>query len=387
MDSFSLEDERKIVPNLDTPLVEDYTREDNTRNDSIKLNEAYIDLQMEKLKFEKIKSDLYDDVLCKVFETIRKEIPTQTTINDRKLTKKGKSESLEELVTHLRSEVEFLREEIKTKNFIIKDLMAMKSVMRNNQNISHNMSENNLIKSNFENCSRTVPMELSVVENEDNKNSHQSLNDQLNSIRINKHNEFLSSKKTNDAEIIEKKVSFSDKYIEIAKDVKGKHRRNIIICGDSMVNSLDSNGISSKYNNVSVRSFSGATSIDMLDFSKPLAHKKPDVLLFHVGTNDMTKNIKNTKENIAKLINTVKEISPHTEIVFSSICLREDIKNIDSKRLKLNKDLTDVCHKFGLAMIDNSNIDSSCLAKRKLHLNMRSGLPRLAKNIKKFLQS
>jgi len=165
-------------------------------------------------------------------------------------------------------------------------------------------------------------------------------------------------------------VKFSDDNTADDKNYKNKCRKNVIICEDSMVNALDSNGIPSKSNNVVARSFPGATSQDMLDFCKPLANKKPDVLIFHVGTNDLTKNINNTKENVIKLIDTVKEISPNTEIFLSTVCLRQDVPNINPRRLSLNKDFADICIKYGLEMVDNNNIDSSCLAKKKLHLKM-----------------
>ena len=138
--------------------------------------------------------------------------------------------------------------------------------------------------------------------------------------------------------------------------------------------------------NVSVRSFPGATSEDMLDYCKPLINKKPDVFILHVGTNDLTKKVNNTKENIVNILKIVKEVTLDTEVVLSDICLREDIKDINGKRLNLNKVLRNICKENGLRIIDNSNIDSSCLARKKLHLNMRTGISRLAKNFKNFLQ-
>ena len=69
------------------------------------------------------------------------------------------------------------------------------------------------------------------------------------------------------------------------------------------------------------------------------------------------------------------------------ICFRDDIPNIDTKRSKLNKDLKEICDRYELGIIDNKNIDSSCLAKKKLHLSMKHGIPRLANNFKQFIQN
>ena len=227
------------------------------------------------------------------------------------------------------------------------------------EQINKTFDENQIVspKNNYHNAPRNEKQKNSLqqtfVDNDHNKKSEQMLNDQLIAVRINKHNDYLSFKNSNDNKTIDKKVTFDDKNIEITKNTKSKGRKNVIICGDSMVNSLDSNGISSKFNNVAIRSFSGATSKDMLDYCKPLVNNKPDVLIFHVGTNDLTKNVGNTKANIVKLIDSVKNASPNTEIVFSNICLREDVPNINPRRLALNKDLEDVCNEYGLPLIDN----------------------------------
>ena len=36
-----------------------------------------------------------------------------------------------------------------------------------------------------------------------------------------------------------------------------------------------------------VKSFPGATVQDMLDYSKPILRKKPDIIIYHTGTNNL----------------------------------------------------------------------------------------------------
>ena len=48
--------------------------------------------------------------------------------------------------------------------------------------------------------------------------------------------------------------------------------------------------LSTGQQNVSVKSFSGATVDDMSDFLKPTLRKHPDKLIIHVGTNDIRKS-------------------------------------------------------------------------------------------------
>ena len=108
---------------------------------------------------------------------------------------------------------------------------------------------------------------------------------QLTEVRSNLHLKYINSKEKveqNDISLTKKNVGCDEKSM------------NDVVCGDSMTNGIDSKGISSKNVKAIVRSFPGATSSDMVDFVKPFVDKKPDLLLVHVGTNDLTKKVENT---------------------------------------------------------------------------------------------
>ena len=51
---------------------------------------------------------------------------------------------------------------------------------------------------------------------------------------------------------------------------------------------------------------------------------------------------------------------------------------------KLNDELNKFCNERNLGVVQNGNVENSCLAKKKLHLNQK-GLKRLALNFKSFL--
>ena len=206
------------------------------------------------------------------------------------------------------------------------------------------------------------------------------VNDQLVAVRLHKHNEYITTVKKS-------KSHFKcDKDVSVTKTVKNINtRKSVLLCGDSMLNGIDSNGISSKTHQVSVRNFPGATSKDMIDYTKPLIHKKPDALIIHVGTNDLTKNVKDTKSNLLEIVENVKENSPSTEITLSNICLREDDLSLNKKRSALNKEIENLANEYGLKLIKHDNIDSSCLSRKKLHLNHRIGIPRFVKNVKNHI--
>ena len=144
--------------------------------------------------------------------------------------------------------------------------------------------------------------------------------------------------------------------------------------------------MSSKEFQTTVRSFPGATSEDLKDYIKPLIKKKPDTMILHVGTNDLTKNINNTIENLSCITSEIKRISPETNVVFSNLCLREDKPGLSSKVKNLNMSIDRFCKDNGLNIINNSNIDKNCLSRKKLHLNEK-GLSKLAVNLKVFIQN
>ena len=85
----------------------------------------------------------------------------------------------------------------------------------------------------------------------------------------------------------------------------------VIIIGDSMLNNINSRGLS-KSKKVSVSNFPGATSEDILAEVGDTLKTHPDTLTVHAGTNYHTKNI-NTLRGVMKLCEKSKSISPDTK--------------------------------------------------------------------------
>ena len=72
-----------------------------------------------------------------------------------------------------------------------------------------------------------------------------------------------------------------------------------MVVGDSLVKYLAREDLSSKKNNVKVITHAGSTTEDMLDYIKPIARRKPDTLIIHTGTNDLTNGV-NTMKKLRK---------------------------------------------------------------------------------------
>ena len=79
-------------------------------------------------------------------------------------------------------------------------------------------------------------------------------------------------------------------HSDIPKETKKDNSRQTVgIIGDSILKQLDANKLSNKERSVTVRSFPGATTDDIQDYCKPIAKRKPDICIVHVGTNDLKK--------------------------------------------------------------------------------------------------
>ena len=113
--------------------------------------------------------------------------------------------------------------------------------------------------------------------------------------------------------------------------------KNVTIIGDSMLGGIDEYGIRAKVDentSVKVRSHPGATSSQMIHHVTAQLMDKPDLLIVHCATNDLTKKdldetgnktvaIK-TIDNMKTIFELVREKSPSTEIAWSEVTNRYD---------------------------------------------------------------
>ena len=99
-------------------------------------------------------------------------------------------------------------------------------------------------------------------------------------------------------------------------------KRKIIIVGDSLLNGIHEKGLS-KNHSVKVNNIPGGTSDAILDKLDDFLKNKPDGLIVHAGTNDITKG-KNLLNNAKKILKQVKKLSLNAKVAFSSIVTRKD---------------------------------------------------------------
>ena len=150
--------------------------------------------------------------------------------------------------------------------------------------------------------------------------------------------------------------------------------------GVSIVKYLMSDELSSSDKSIRIMKHPGCSSEGMVNYVKPVARKKPDTLLIHVGTNDLAKGVY-TVRKVSKCVELIQELG-NTENIqtgFSSIIQRTD-KEFSYEIKETNIKLKNYCFGKGVIFVDNENINESCLNNSKIHHN-KKGTQRLAKNI------
>ena len=123
-----------------------------------------------------------------------------------------------------------------------------------------------------------------------------------------------------------------------------------------------------KIADTSFKNFSGGLGEKIVEELDALVADKPDCLIVHAGTNDITNGI-NSLNCAKKIIKKVKQISPNTKVVFSSLITRKDQKDLGKKVVEVNSRLKNFCAQKNIDFIDNTNIKEEHLGNKKLHLN------------------
>ena len=135
-----------------------------------------------------------------------------------------------------------------------------------------------------------------------------------------------------------------------------------------------------------IKSFSGATTEDMDDYLKPLSCKEPDLLVLHVGTNDISsaQDSRSITEGIVNLAQQFQQDSPSSDVAISAILRRADKTDLNTKIDEANKIVRQFCRSYNWSFINHSNINERSLNRRGLHVN-HQGMKLLTDNYTKIL--
>jgi len=288
-----------------------------------------------------------------------------------------------QIINILIDQVNFLKEELRTKNSIISSLINAQQIKTHScVKINNKMCENEKIKSFPGDFVMDQPSLAPEIVNTDTPNvsindnnttmmeSKLNFDEQLVDVRRKKHEHFIKSRKNNADENSVKETTHKWK--------KG----TVLIIGDSMISGLDEKRLSAQ-GMIKVRTFPGSKVEDLMDYVKPLFKKDPSKILIHVGTNNSTNET--SREIIDKLLilkNHIKLSLPKCTVLMSNIIDRFD----NAKAAITIKNFNQHLNELSVEIVENSNIGRDCLGKKGLHLN-RKGSGKLAINILNKLRS
>ena len=272
--------------------------------------------------------------------------------------------ALKQKLKSLEAENKFLRNDVVSKQNLIDSLLEHNSNLLNHQ------------------CCRVIQDTQSNVRsgiNTDVTDNH-SNNHGVNTITNEKTNKQTTSYKNNNKMTVHKD-SDDGNLIKRQSANSSTLKKEVFIIGDSMIKYVNGREVS-RNDSVKVRSHLGATTDDFIDCVRPTVRKKPNLIIIHSGTNDIQNNV-NTLQKIRKVISSIKEHGTNDimKIALSSIIHRSD-HDFEDKINETNRKLENLCKGKGMIFINNSNIDSTCLNRSKLHLN-KSGTSLLIENFSK----
>ena len=165
--------------------------------------------------------------------------------------------------------------------------------------------------------------------------------------------------------------------------IKSTSKKQKMMVGDSMIKHVNGCEVF-RDDSLKIRCHLGAITHDIIDYVRPSARRKRDLIIIHTDANDIQNKV-NTLQKVRKVITTIKEIDVNSEvqIAFSGFIHRDD-QNFEEEIKEIKRKLENLCKGKGVRFINNT-IDGSCLNRNKLHLN-KSGITQSVKNVSQALK-
>ena len=350
-------------------VVKDYVKNAVSQTEDLNINSYEILMNTVK----NLSGD-YEDFKKFVFSEISNIKSVKSPAKTDFMPTSDKEETL--LVSVLRGQIRSLERQLDDKQRIIESLLNCQ------QNFVRGVSSVNVGQTNS--CENTDITRDIKFKSTNNSNKAIKINVDANDHMGKANDERISIKSNNSVNINDHKGKANEERAVISNNNNTNCKKNIVIVGDSIINNIDAKGLG-KNHNIKVRSYGGATTRDMVDHIKPSLRSKPDVIIIHAGTNDLTKEEKTTI-NLQNIVDDVKYSSPKTEVVISLATTRCDRNGMELKVKNLNENLEKFANNNKIKIIDNRNIGASSLSIKKLHLSTK-GDAQLAKNFISFVNS
>ena len=284
-----------------------------------------------------------------------------------------------DLIKSLFDQIEFLKQELKSKDTIIKMILE-----NYNYNLNHKPQPVTKIHKQISNKNN----DEFIVPKKTFKNK--SLNEIPEPIYSPSRFDALRTQ-NNDNNNESEHLNLDETVSQLPKNKQPKAKTKpptTVILGDSIVKNVYGNAITKRVKHrkhVAVKHFSGAKIVDMKHYVKPTREKQPAQVIVYIGTNDLLSN-KNSDEIADEIVNFAKSIkTDENNIVISSIVPRKD--HLNNKAKEVNLHLKENCEANNLSLIEHHNINPYRHINAKgLHLN-NYGDDQLTKNFTRFIEN
>jgi len=302
-------------------------------------------------------------------------------------------DSLNEYVSHMKKEIQFLREQVKSKDDIINSILSHSTRDTLDKNINKKIlfTNENYKAQNANSEKTTTGNDFEVPKRfAKSSQSHKDLFSLKNSNRyeslsfdgINDDNDSISN------EINSKTVNSNVTYRKKQK-IEGKSntsKRCVAVIGDSIIKEIKGHLLTTEEERVVVKSFPGATTKQMYHYANPTLEMKPDTLIIHCGTNDL-KHTEDDKQVVDSIMDLAMYCCEKNEIplIISSLTCRED--RFKHRINHVNQLLKVKCEDRNIGFINHDNIiGKNHLNRSKLHLNAK-GTSIMAKKLKEVISN
>ena len=369
-------------------------------------NFSYIQFQIELLKQE------FQENNAKNVEFQRN---VQKTLEKNMIIERDQSDILYQNIVKLEKENECLKEEIKNQKEIIKLILndetkerwiteKRRSITNRNENSKKEPPRPVNLNNRFENLEE--PNQTNQQQNQTTpQNAYFSipLEDTKSKARMKKkNNNFIrQAEKPRRPD-----VCTTEKYLENSKDLRQRKRtvpgprsyasatkygKKVMVVGDSHIKRIKRNLFNNSFENARsyLKSFSGAKTEDMKHYIIPsLNEQNPDVIVIHVGGNDINHRNKesiNEKELAKNIINVamICRNSGVPDILISEILPKKSIALTAIIR-RVNDEIKELCKEYNFNFISNERITRDFLCHDGVHLT-DDGTRILAGNMVNFI--
>uniref|UniRef100_A0A7M5WYG9 SGNH hydrolase-type esterase domain-containing protein n=1 Tax=Clytia hemisphaerica TaxID=252671 RepID=A0A7M5WYG9_9CNID len=195
-----------------------------------------------------------------------------------------------------------------------------------------------------------------------------------------------ANEKSKDTEEPFQKVTYKKNHSSTTNKRGRKSKKSITIVGDSIIKDIKNHLPTFDNAKVTVNSYPGATTQQLYTYTQSFDLNKPDAIIIHIGTNDLTMN-ENDAEVADNIINFATYLNGKYDVavIISSLTYRIDFKYKHSRRIKaVNDALKSRCENLDLGYIENDNIKKYYLGSGGVLLN-KEGSAMLTYNFERVI--